>query len=86
MPFIQESLAFRVDQDGAGGGEGDSQVKVQVLSDGSFVFVWRELEDNQPDQYRIFVRKFGQGLSPLTGQIKIDGPMTDTAGNGFSTP
>ena len=86
MPFIQESLAFRVDQDGAGGGEGDSQVKVQVLSDGSFVFVWRELEDNQPDHYRIFVRKFGQGLSPLTGQIKIDGPMTDTAGNGFSTP
>jgi Ca2+-binding RTX toxin-like protein len=86
MPFIQKSLPFRVDQDGAGGGGGDSQVKVQALSDGSFVFVWRELEDNQADHYRIFVRKFDQGLNPLTSQIKIDGAMTDTAGNGFSTP
>ena len=77
MPFLQDSTIFRIDQDGAGGGEGDSQVKVQVLSDGSFVFVWRELEDDQPDHYRIFVRKFTPGLLPTSDQIKVDGVFAD---------
>ena len=56
MPFVQTSPEFRVDQDGVGGGEGDTQVKVEFLSDGELVFVWRELADNDPDRFRLFVR------------------------------
>jgi Ca2+-binding RTX toxin-like protein len=86
MPFKPTSAVFRVDQDAAGGGEGDSQVKVQVLNDASLVFVWREYEENESSLSRIFVRKYDQDLNPLTNQIRIGGAMTDQDGPGFTTP
>ncbi|MBC7986235.1 MAG: calcium-binding protein [Sphingomonadaceae bacterium] len=79
MPLTKIVDTFRVDQDGVGGGPFDAHVHVQALTDGGFVYAWRERDmDGNGQRERIYVRKFDANGNPVGNQFEIPGAMHET--------